>query len=98
MAIIAAEDILGLVPKGSHTWEKFVPPAELSQCLSDEGLQVDFCRGMMLNPLSMLWAWIGDTSVNYALRATRTSTEALSLGTGEPPRPEAESLGTEKSE
>ena len=98
LAITAAEYILGLVPKGSHTWEKFVPPAELSQCLDDRGLQVDFCRGMILNPLSMTWAWVGSTKVNYALRATKTCTdEESSLRPEEPAKSEGESLGAEKS-
>ena len=72
LVIVAAEYALGMVPRGSHRWEKFVPPAKLSQYLHGSGMRVDFCRGMMLNPLSLGWTWVEDTSVNYALRATKT--------------------------
>ena len=75
LAIVAAEYVLRMVPRGAHTWEKFVPPAKLSQCLHECGMRVDFCRGMMLNPLTLGWTWTDDTSINYALRATKARGE-----------------------
>lgn len=50
--IVAAEQLLGLAPKGSHQWDKFVEPAELAAMCRDAGLKVTQLKGLCMNPLS----------------------------------------------
>jgi len=71
LAILAAENLLGLVPKGTHTWEKFVKPIELKENLEKNQVYVKFQSGMCYNPLNKKWTWSDDTSINYALYAQK---------------------------
>ena len=64
-AIIGAEHVLKLLPKGTHEYAKFIRPSELAQWCRDAGLQLDHTRGMEYNPLSARYWLSGDTSVNY---------------------------------
>ncbi len=68
LAIIGAEYVLRWLPKGTHTWSKFVRPHELVRELEKHGVVVDDMRGMVMNPLTFKWRWdTNDLSVNYAL-------------------------------
>ncbi len=64
-AIIGAEYLLQMLPKGTHDYAKFITPAELSQAIRNAGLQVDSIRGMSYNPISKIYSMNQDTSVNY---------------------------------
>ena len=64
-AIVGAEHVLKLLPKGTHEYAKFIRPSELAQWCRDAGLQLDHTRGMEYNPLSGRYWLSGDTSVNY---------------------------------
>ena len=71
-AIIAAEDILGLLPKGTHDWNKFITPNELSKMIEDvDGCNVRSIHGMFYVPGLNKWSWFPDSSVNYALHAIK---------------------------
>lgn len=70
-AIIGAEYLLQLLPKGTHDYAKFITPAELSQAIRNAGLQVDGMRGMSYNPISKIYSLNQDTSVNYLVACTR---------------------------
>jgi 2-polyprenyl-6-hydroxyphenyl methylase/3-demethylubiquinone-9 3-methyltransferase len=70
-AIIAAEYVLQMLPKGTHDYAKFITPAELSQAIRNAGLQVDSIRGMSYNPISKIYSLNQDTSVNYLVACTR---------------------------
>ena len=70
-AIIGAEYLLQLLPKGTHDYAKFITPAELSQAIRNAGLQVDTFRGMGYNPLTKIYSLNLDTSVNYLVACTR---------------------------
>ncbi|XP_053314581.1 ubiquinone biosynthesis O-methyltransferase, mitochondrial [Spea bombifrons] len=72
LAIVLAENIMGIVPKGTHDWEKFIPPVELERILESNGYVVETLRGILYNPLSGSWSWIDDTSINYAMHAVKT--------------------------
>jgi len=64
-AIIGAEYILGWLPKGTHSWCKFVRPRELDDVLLPKGYQVvDHC-GVDLNPFTMKWSTSRGMSCNY---------------------------------
>jgi 2-polyprenyl-6-hydroxyphenyl methylase/3-demethylubiquinone-9 3-methyltransferase len=69
-AVIGAEYVLRLLPKGTHDYQKFITPAELSQYVRSAGLEVAGLKGMGYNPLTKVYSLNGDTSVNY-LMATR---------------------------
>ena len=70
-AILGAEYILRLLPKGTHDYDKFITPSELSQYLRSAGLDVNSMRGMGYNPLTKIYSLNSDTSVNYLVACTR---------------------------
>ena len=70
-AIVGAEYLLSLLPKGTHEYERFIRPSELARWCRDAGLEVTGTRGMMYNPLSRRYALSGDTAVNYLLACRR---------------------------
>ncbi|KAM4866013.1 ubiquinone biosynthesis O-methyltransferase, mitochondrial [Thomomys bottae] len=72
MGIVFAEQIAGIVPKGTHTWEKFVSPETLESILESNGLSVQTVAGMLYNPFSGYWHWSDNTSINYAMYAVRS--------------------------
>jgi len=76
LAIVGAEYILGLLPKGTHQWDKFITPTELGDMLVQEGCQTRLVQGMMYIPGINKWSWIPDSSVNYALHAVKKVVEA----------------------
>jgi 2-polyprenyl-6-hydroxyphenyl methylase/3-demethylubiquinone-9 3-methyltransferase len=69
-AIVGAEYVLNLLPKGTHEYRKFIRPGELARDCREAGLEVLHTRGMEYNPLTKRYWLSGDTSVNY-LFATR---------------------------
>ncbi|CAK5059486.1 unnamed protein product [Meloidogyne enterolobii] len=68
-AILVAEDILRLLPKGLHEYEKFVRPEDLRRLLVDEHCRLGHTRGMFYNPLTDHWTWTDFTGINYGLVA-----------------------------
>lgn len=70
-AVIGAEYVLNMLPKGTHDYARFLRPAELARHCREAGLEVAEVIGMSYNPLSKTY-WLGrDTSVNYLIRARR---------------------------
>lgn len=70
-AIVGAEHVLGLLPKGTHEYAKFIRPSELAGFARAAGLEVDQFRGMEYNPLTQRYWLSADTSVNYLLACRR---------------------------
>jgi 2-polyprenyl-6-hydroxyphenyl methylase/3-demethylubiquinone-9 3-methyltransferase len=64
-AIIGAEHVLKLLPKGTHEYARFIRPSELARWCRDAGLDLADTRGMEYNPLTRRYRLSGDTSVNY---------------------------------
>jgi 2-polyprenyl-6-hydroxyphenyl methylase/3-demethylubiquinone-9 3-methyltransferase len=69
-AIIGAEYVLGMLPRGTHEYRKFIRPAELAAHCRAAGLDLRHTRGLQYNPLTRRYRLNGDTSVNYMF-ATR---------------------------
>lgn len=70
LAIIGAEYVLRWLPRGTHTWSKFVKPSELHEQLRNNGFSVSDMTGMTMNPLNFKWKLTkNDLSVNYLLVA-----------------------------
>lgn len=70
-AVIGAEYLLHLLPKGTHDYAKFITPAELAQFARKAGLLIDDLKGMSYNPLIRTYSLNQDTSVNYLVACTR---------------------------
>lgn len=66
-AIVGAEYVLRLLPKGTHSYEKFIKPSELSRAVRQSGLTVMQMAGMAYNPITDLYSLSNDTSVNYLM-------------------------------
>jgi len=64
-AIVGAEYLLKLLPKGTHEYARFIRPSELARWCRDAGLSVQGSRGMEYNPLTQRYSLSDDTSVNY---------------------------------
>lgn len=70
-AIVGAEHLLKMLPKGTHEYSRFVRPSELAQWCRDAGLDVAGTRGMEYNPLTGRYWLSDDTSVNYLFACRR---------------------------
>ena len=68
-AIIGAEYILKLLPKGTHTYEKFITPSELREYCNQSNLKFNDLIGMTYNPIFKTYRLEKDTSVNYLVEA-----------------------------
>ncbi|XP_032862340.1 ubiquinone biosynthesis O-methyltransferase, mitochondrial isoform X2 [Tyto alba] len=90
LGIVVAEKIMGIVPEGTHEWEKFVPPEELERLLESNGFSVKTVNGMLYNPLSGSWSWMESTSVNYAVHAVKSGAQGQRSPTDAPSEPERE--------
>ena len=66
-AIVGAEYVLNLLPKGTHEYAKFIKPSELAQYARQAGLELQHTRGLQYNPLTRRYWLNSDTSVNYML-------------------------------
>mgnify|MGYP002662026718 CR=1 FL=1 len=64
-AIVGAEYLLGLVPRGTHDWQKFITPAELARMCRNAGLEIIGSKGMVYNPLSKVYSLSDNVDVNY---------------------------------
>ncbi len=64
-AILGAEYLLRLLPRGTHDWTKFLRPAEVAAFARRAGLDLTEMTGMTYNPLTRVYALAPDTSVNY---------------------------------
>lgn len=70
-AILGAEYVLGLLPKGTHEYARFIRPSELARWIREGGMSVAGSRGMEYNPFTRRYWMSADTSVNYLLACRR---------------------------
>jgi 2-polyprenyl-6-hydroxyphenyl methylase/3-demethylubiquinone-9 3-methyltransferase len=70
-AIVGAEYVLNMLPRGTHEYAKFIRPSELARDCRDAGLEWQHTRGMEYNPLTRRYWLSGDTSVNYMVATQR---------------------------
>ena len=66
-AIIGAEYVLNMLPRGTHEYERFIKPSELSATCRRAGLEIIDLIGMTYNPFTKVYALGTDTDVNYIL-------------------------------
>jgi 2-polyprenyl-6-hydroxyphenyl methylase/3-demethylubiquinone-9 3-methyltransferase len=71
-AIVGAEYVLNLLPKGTHEYGKFIKPSEMSRWIRAAGLLPQEMTGLTYNPLTKHYRLVTeDVSVNYMIRATK---------------------------
>jgi 2-polyprenyl-6-hydroxyphenyl methylase/3-demethylubiquinone-9 3-methyltransferase len=70
-AVIGAEYVLKLLPRGTHDYQRFIKPSELSRWSRAAGLTADEVIGMTYNPITRRYALGRDCDVNYLLRCSR---------------------------
>ncbi|MEN3931664.1 bifunctional 2-polyprenyl-6-hydroxyphenol methylase/3-demethylubiquinol 3-O-methyltransferase UbiG [Microvirga sp. W0021] len=73
LAIVGAEYVLRWLPRGTHQWEKFVTPDELTSAIKANGVDIKEVRGVVYNPLRDQWSLSNDTAVNYLVTAVKPS-------------------------
>ncbi|XP_061805451.2 ubiquinone biosynthesis O-methyltransferase, mitochondrial [Nerophis lumbriciformis] len=73
LAIVVAEQLLSIVPSGTHDWEKFISPVDLERHLESNGFSVQSVQGMLYNPASGAWSVTNSTAINYALHAVKVA-------------------------
>ena len=71
-AIIGAEYVLRMLPRGTHDYAKFIRPSELSAMARQTGLALQDLTGMTYNPLTRKYRLGEDVDINYLMHMTRT--------------------------
>jgi 2-polyprenyl-6-hydroxyphenyl methylase/3-demethylubiquinone-9 3-methyltransferase len=71
-AILGAEYVLNLLPRGTHDYARFITPSELANYCRRAELQAEHLIGMSYNPFTKVYSLVDDTSVNYILSAQAT--------------------------
>ena len=71
LAIVGAEYVLNLLPRGTHEYARFIRPSELSRACREAGLRVSDLTGMTYNPFTRTYSLGRDVDVNYILAAVK---------------------------
>jgi 2-polyprenyl-6-hydroxyphenyl methylase/3-demethylubiquinone-9 3-methyltransferase len=72
-AVLGAEYILKLLPKGTHDYARFIRPAELARYAREAGLENQELLGMHYNPITKIYSLGSGTDVNYLMRTRRAN-------------------------
>jgi 2-polyprenyl-6-hydroxyphenyl methylase/3-demethylubiquinone-9 3-methyltransferase len=72
LAKIGAEYVLNWLPRGTHDWNRFIPPTELRAMLEESGLTICKTQGVAFNPIAWDWVLSSDVDVNYMIVAARS--------------------------
>ena len=70
-AIVGAEYVLKLLPRGTHDYAKFIRPSELAAWVRDAGLEVQSMIGLVYNPLTQSYKLADDVDVNYMMHVSK---------------------------
>jgi 2-polyprenyl-6-hydroxyphenyl methylase/3-demethylubiquinone-9 3-methyltransferase len=77
LAIVGAEYVLNLLPRGTHEFSKMIRPSELAAYCRNVDLDMQFARGMAYNPLTRRYWLNADTSVNYLFATQKAATAVV---------------------
>jgi 2-polyprenyl-6-hydroxyphenyl methylase / 3-demethylubiquinone-9 3-methyltransferase len=72
LAVVGAEYIAGLLPKGTHSYERFIRPAELAGWCRSAGIDIEDIAGIEYNPLARSARLVAAVDTNYLMHGTRT--------------------------
>ena len=70
-AIIGAEYLLRILPKGTHDYKKFIKPSELNEFIREAGLELNELIGLSYNPITEVYSLGRNTDVNYLMATTK---------------------------
>uniref|UniRef100_UPI0004058F2C bifunctional 2-polyprenyl-6-hydroxyphenol methylase/3-demethylubiquinol 3-O-methyltransferase UbiG n=1 Tax=Chitinilyticum litopenaei TaxID=1121276 RepID=UPI0004058F2C len=73
LAVIGAEYVLNMLPRGTHDYGKFIKPSELGRMARLAGLDTVEVRGMHYNPLTQIYSLGGDADVNYLMACRKAA-------------------------
>ncbi len=71
IAILGAEYVMKMLPRGTHDYARFIKPSEMAGWTRQAGLQTNDLKGITYNPLSKKFHLSNDVQVNYLLHCTR---------------------------
>lgn len=71
LAVLGAEYIMNMLPKGTHDYKRFIKPSELSKWCRQAGLHVEHIKGISYNPLNQAFKLSDDVNVNYLLHCKK---------------------------
>jgi 2-polyprenyl-6-hydroxyphenyl methylase/3-demethylubiquinone-9 3-methyltransferase len=71
LAVVGAEYILGWLPRGTHDYQKFLKPEQITDWLEEAALECEPAQGVSYNPLGDSWSLSGDTDINYMVVARK---------------------------
>ena len=71
LAVLGAEYIMNMLPKGTHDYKRFIKPSELAKWCRQAGLQVSHIKGISYNPLKQAFKLSDDVNVNYLLHCKK---------------------------
>ena len=63
--IYLAENVLRWIPRGTHTYEKYIKPQEITNCLENKNFILKNLKGLVYNPIDMDWKLSNNTTINY---------------------------------
>ena len=63
--IYLAENVLRWIPRGTHTYEKYIKPQEITNCLESKNFRLKNLKGLVYNPIDMDWKLSNNTTINY---------------------------------
>ena len=72
-AIVGAEYIFNILPKGTHEWSKFIKPSELEKFMRDAGIKLIESKGMFYNPIFHSANLNNDLGVNYMMHGSKNA-------------------------
>jgi 2-polyprenyl-6-hydroxyphenyl methylase/3-demethylubiquinone-9 3-methyltransferase len=75
LGIVAAEWVLGWVPRGTHQWRKFVRPSELAEAGRRAGWSLRDLSGLSFDPIRNRWALSADLGINYLAAFAKPASE-----------------------
>jgi len=71
LAVVAAEYVLGILPRGTHDYAKFLQPGELASFARGAGLEPAAITGLAYNPFTKTFRLVSDPGVNYMMALRR---------------------------
>ncbi len=71
LAVLGAEYIMNMLPKGTHDYKRFIKPSELAKWCRQSGLEVNHIKGISYNPLNQTFNLSDDVKVNYLLHCKK---------------------------
>jgi len=71
LAVLGAEYVMNMLPKGTHDYQRFIKPSELATWCRQSGLRVNAISGISYHPLSQQFSLSGDVDVNYVMHCYR---------------------------